>query len=210
MRRTLTALAAAALALPCVAHAQARYDEPRFIEPEEKAGPKMTLGVMGEIGLDDYARDLNHDVDAGVGYGARVDLSPSRNFGLELGYHGAVNNMNDKLTSDGRLITNQFGGDLRINIVPPDRDLPGQLRPYVFGGAYYHRVDTDNFTPGVRDDINAFALPVGLGLDANIGKGFLIGGRFGYNFLFNEVDKFNGRNADYWTATLNLGTRLGR
>jgi opacity protein-like surface antigen len=210
MRRTLIALGTA-LALPLAAHAQARYDEPKYYEPEKtREGPKPSIGIMGEVGLDDYNRDAQGSVDAGVGYGARVDISPQRNIGLELGYHGAVNNMSDKLSSDGRLITNQFGGDLRVNVVPPDRDLPAGLRPYVFGGAYYHRIDTDNFTPGIKDDINAFALPVGLGLEANLGDRFLVGGRFAYNFLFNEVDKFTGRNTDFWTATVNLGARLSR
>lgn len=211
MRHTLTALAAAAMALPMVAQAQARYDEPQYYETEpSKGGAKPSIGIMGEIGVDKYSNDVDGDVDAGVGYGARIDLSPQRNLGLELGYHGAVNNLSSGLTSDGRLITNQVGGDLRVNIVPPTRDLPAHMRPYVFGGAYYHRVDTENFTPGFRDNVNAFALPVGAGLEANLGDRFLVGGRFAYNFLFNEIDRMGGRNADFWTATVNLGTRLSR
>ena len=152
---------------------------------------------------------MNRDIDVGVGYGARIDISPMRNVGLEIGYAGAVNDMDEAISTDGRLITNQVGGNLRLNLVPPGYDLPLGLRPFVLGGAMYNRVDTQDFTPGIEDGINAFALPVGAGLEANIGKRFLVGGRFTYNFLFNEVDGFGGRNADNWFATVNLGARLG-
>lgn len=210
MRRILMGLTVAALGLPVVARAQAQYQEPRYVEGEKETWAKPSVGIMADIGVDKYNLDVAHDVNAGIGYGARVDISPQRNIGLELSYHGAVNNLSSNISGDGRLITNQVGGDLRLNAVPADRELPGDLKPFVFGGAYYHRIDTDNFTPGFRDNINAFALPVGLGLEADLGERFLIGGRFTYNFLFNENDKFGGRNADFWAATVNLGTRLFR
>jgi hypothetical protein len=209
MQGTLMAVAAA-LALPTLAHAQARYDEPGYDEEKSERVTKRSIGIMADIGVDKYNRELSQDVDAGVGYGARIDLSPQRNIGLELGYQGAVNNMSDKLTSDGRLMTNAVGGDLRLNMVPMDRDLPANMKPFVFGGAFYHRIDTDNFTPGVKDNINAFAVPVGLGLEADINDTFLVGGRFTYNFLFNEMDKLNQRNADFWGATVNLGARINK
>lgn len=201
MLRNLSGFLIAALVLPALAFAQQDW------RPRE--APKRTVGLMGEVGVMNYNRGLNSDTDAGVGYGAHVDLSPIRNMGIEVGYAGGVNNMSDSLTSDGRLITNQVGGNLRINLVPPNRDLPANLRPFVFGGAFYHRIDTDNFTPGVADGINAFALPVGAGLEAEFANRFLLGGRFTYNNLFDETSGLGGRDADNWSATLNLGTRLG-
>lgn len=203
MARTLTGFLVAALIVPAVAAAQ--QGEWRT----QQRDPSRTVGLMGEVGVTNYNRGLNSDTDAGVGYGARIDLSPIRNLGLELGYAGGVNDMSEDISSDGRLITNQVGGNLRINIVPPNRELPANLRPFVFGGAFYHRIDTDNFTPGVQDGINAFAVPVGAGVEAEIGKRFLIGGRFTYNNLFEEANELGGRDADSWAATVNLGTRLG-
>jgi len=208
MQRTLTALAIAAATLPFAAHAQARYDEPSWAEEPKSDTRKPSIGVMADIGFDQYNRDLADDVDTGVAYGARVDLSPQRNIGVELGYHGSVNNMREGLSTDGRLVTNAVGGDVRINIVPATYDLPGNLKPFVFGGAYYHRIDTQNFTPGITDDINAFALPVGAGLEADLGDRFLVGGRFTYNFLFNENDRLTNRDADFWSATVNVGARF--
>lgn len=213
MSRFITAVLAAAVAAPFAAMAQSQdvdvnvYEDPYATSRMETARAP-SIGIMGNVGANDYNRDLNNEINAGVGYGAAVDLSPTRNIGLELGYNGAVNDLDDTLSTDGRLITNQLGGNLRVNLVPPTRDLPANMRPFVFGGAFYHRIDTDNFTPGIEDDINAFALPVGLGLEAEVGKRVLVGGRFTYNFLFNEVDALGGE-ADTWAAVVNVGTRLG-
>ena len=208
MQRTLWMMAVAALGLPAMAHAQARYDEPSWTQEPESDTRKPSVGVMADVGLNQYNRDLANDINTGVSYGARVDLSPQRNIGIELGYHGAVNNYDSALSSDGQLVTNAFGGDVRVNVVPATYDLPANLKPFVFGGAYYHRIDTQNFTPGVRDDINAFAVPIGAGLEADLNDRFLIGGRFTYNILLNENDALTNRDADFWTATVNVGARF--
>lgn len=225
MNRTLTAVMAAVFAMPLAAQAQyggtdtrdrtdtrsdvTTVERTETMVEDERSWVNPTYGIMAGAGVSDYARDVNRDIDAGIGYGARVDVSPMRNIGLELGYNGAVNNLDDSISTDGRLITNQVGGNLRLNIVPPRSDLPLGLRPFVFGGAQYHRIDTNAFTPGITDGINAFGVPVGAGIEANIGQRFLVGGRFTYNFLFNEQAGFGGRDADFWMAGLNLGARLG-
>jgi hypothetical protein len=219
MNRTFMALMAAVVGMPLAAQAQygtgdtrtdtTTIERTQVTDESESSWRRPSVGIMADVGVSDYSNDVNRDIDAGVGYGARVDLSPMRNFGVELGYAGAVNDLDESLSTDGRLVTNQIGGNLRVNLVPPTYDLPLGFKPFVFGGAMYHRIDSQNFTPGVTDGINAFAIPVGAGLEADIGKRFLVGGRFTYNFLFNEVDGFGGRNADNWLATVNLGARLG-
>ena len=208
MRRTLFVLAISAMGLPLLAQAQARYEEPSWAEEREENTRKPSVGVMADIGFDQYNRDLANEINTGVAYGARVDLSPQRNVGLELGYHGSVNTYDDGISSDGQLVTNAFGGNVRVNLVPAARDLPANFKPFVFGGAYYHRIDTQNFTPGIRDDSNAFAVPIGAGLEADLNDRFLIGGRFTYNLLFNENDALSGRDADFWSATVNVGARF--
>lgn len=205
MRKTWMIFLAAALCMPLAANAQDVYDTEYYGTGSSWRAP--TIGVMAEVGVNDYNRDLNNEINVGVGYGARVDLSPMRNLGLEVAYQGGVNDLNDNISRDGSLITNAVGGNLRVNLVPPQRDLPGGIRPFVLGGAFYQRIDTHNFTPGLRDT-NAFALPVGAGIEANIGHRFLVGGRFTYNFLFNEVDNLGGQT-DNWLASVALGTRFG-
>lgn len=207
MTRIFRTMLAVAMAVPFVAHAQSDFES----DYEEEGLVMPTVGIIADVGVSDYNRSLNRDIDAGVGYGALIDLSPMRNLGFEVGYRGGVNDMSDRLSPDGQVITNQVGGNLRVNLVPPTRDLPAGLRPFVFGGAFYHRVDTDGFTPGVSDDINAFALPVGAGLEADINQRFLVGARFTYNILFNETGTDGFRDdTDNWVASVNLGARLGR
>lgn len=207
MKRFFGTLLAVAMAVPFVAHAQTTDFESNQYEGSS-LGP--SVGIIVDVGVSDYNRAYGNSINTGVGYGALIDLSPMRNIGLELGYRGSVNDMRDQVSSDGRVVTNQVGGNLRLNLVPATSSLPGGLRPFVFGGAFYHRVDTDGFTPGIGDDINAFALPVGAGLEADISKRFLVGARFTYNFLFDETGpgKF-ANDTDNWTASVNLGARLG-
>lgn len=203
--RTVKVFAIAALALPAAAMASQMERDDLRMQPVDD---RRSIGLMADVGVNDYNRQLAGDVNTGVGYGLIADLSPQRNIGLEIGYRGGVNNLDDAISPDGRLITNQVGGNLRVNVVPPEQQLPANLKPFVFGGAFYHRVDTQNFTPGFEGQ-NAFALPVGLGLEADITDRFIVGGRFTYNFLFNEDGGFDGRSADNWLATVSLGTRFG-
>jgi opacity protein-like surface antigen len=213
MVRTFIALAAAVALTPFAARADTTTTQQTtttYESPEQfNQGIKPSFGIMGDVGVNRYDRSLAAPTEPGVAYGARVDLSPARNIGIELGYEGALNNLNSRFSSDGRLMTNQVGGDLRINLVPPTYDLPGGLRPFVFGGVAYQRITTQNFTPGMSD-ANAVAVPVGAGIEANLGEHFLIGARGTYNFLFNEADSFSGGNTDNWMATVNIGARLSR
>jgi hypothetical protein len=212
MTRTLTALLASAFFIPVVAHAQTtRYDDPRYDDygtsystKYKSSGP--SVGVMGDVGWQKYNRDVSDEVNSGVGYGAKVDITPQRNVGLELLYNGAVNGINDRFSTDGNIVTNQVGGNLKLNFVNPMR--PALIRPFVFGGASWYHIDTNNFTPGISNQ-GVFAIPAGLGLETDIGRRFILGARYTYNFLFSEQDGFGGRNADSWLLGLNLGARLG-
>jgi opacity protein-like surface antigen len=212
MKRNLFALIAAVLALPAIASAQTtRYDDPRYDDygtsvNKTPATIGSSVGLMGDIGIQDYNRNVSDELNVGVGYGAKIDITPQRNIGLELSYNGAVNGISDRFSTNGNIVTNQVGGNLKINMIPPNR--AWAVRPFIFGGASYYRIDTNNFTPGISDN-NAFAIPAGLGLETDIGRRFLLGARYTYNFLFNESDGFAGRQADSWIVGLNIGARLG-
>ena len=212
MKRMLTALLASALFVPVMANAQTtRYDDPRYDDygtttTERSSGPGSSVAIMGDVGWQRYSREVSDQINSGVGYGLKVDLSPQRNFGFELFYAGAVNGMDDRFSTDGNIVTNQVGGNLRLNLVPPTTR--ALIRPFVFGGASYYNIATNNFTPGIRGG-NLFAIPAGLGIEADISERFLVGARFTYNFLFREQDGFSGRNADSWLLGANIGARLG-
>ncbi len=209
MKKLLGLTLAATMFVPALAFAQTATSEPRYDElyNPEAGHNRASVGIMADVGTNKYNRGLAGDSNVGISYGAHLDFSPARVLGIELGYAGAVNDLNSNISTDGRLITNQIGGDLRFNMVPPSYDLPLGLRPFIFGGAAYQRVDTHNFTPGFSSG-NLFAIPVGGGIEADLGKTMLVGARFTYNFLFNETDSFGGRSADNWLTTVNLGARL--
>jgi hypothetical protein len=175
---------------------------------ESYGQPRSSMGVAIDAGLSHYGRGVSDEINNGFGYGAIVDFAPVRNFEVEVNYQGALNTISSRFSTDGRIVTNEIGGDLRFNIVPAKRELAGNLKPYIFGGAAYHRVDSVNFTPGISGNINGFAVPVGLGLESDLGNRFLVGARFTYNFLFNENDGFGGRKPDNWIVGANLGAHF--
>jgi len=210
MVRTVMALGVAALLAPLAALAQTTttqttttYENPEQFNP----GPKPSVAVMGLVGVNGYARGIAAEMQTGVGYGAGIDLSPIRNIGIEIQYVGALNDVVTSTSTDGRLVSNQIGANLRLNLVPATHDLPGHIRPFVYGGAAYQNVLTQNFTPGLST-ANALAVPVGGGIEGDIGDVFLVGARFAYNFLFYETSAFSGRSSDDWTASINIGGRF--
>src|SRR5690242_470957 len=112
MRKLLVALAAAALLVPAVAMADSEF----------------SISVEG--GAAKYNQSLSGS-DVGAAYGARLGILPTPMLGIELGYLGSQNNVNQSLSTgavSSTLSTNQGYADVRLNI------LPGGVTPYVFGG----------------------------------------------------------------------------
>ena len=187
MKKLLVALAAAALLVPAAAMAESEFS------------------IVLQGGAAKYNQSMS-GTDTGAAYGARLGLLPTPMLGLELGYLGSMNNVNESL-SEGRLAstlkTNEGYADVRLNI------LPGDLTPYVFGGYGLTWLSGAAASGIPNQRINT--LPFGGGLEANIGA-FKLGGRFQYNYLFdsintsgNGVSANKGANSDFWTATVDLG-----
>jgi len=187
MRKLLVTLAATAFLVPAAAMADSEFS------------------IMLDGGAAKYNQSLSGS-DVGAAYGARLGILPTPMLGVEIGYLGTQNNVNESL-SQGRvastLKTNQGFGDVRLNI------LPGSVTPYVFGG--YGMTWLSGAAASGIPNQHVNTLPFGAGVDANIGA-FKVGGRFQYNYLFDSIDtSSNGVNAnkggssDFWNATVNLG-----
>jgi len=188
MRKLLVALAAAALLVPAAAMADSEFS------------------ISLEGGAAKYNQSLSGS-DVGAAYGVRLGLMPTPMLGVELGYLGTQNNINQSL-SEGRLAstlnTNAGYGDVRLNI------LPGSITPYVFGG--YGLTWVSGAAASGIPNKTANTLPFGGGLDANLGT-FKVGARFQYNYLFDKINTGGttsisadkGGNSDFWDATVNLG-----
>jgi opacity protein-like surface antigen len=212
MTRPLSALLVATL-LPMVALGQNVVDEPPGPSTTYETPtlgyvpPPVFQSVIGVLGVARFDRGLASIMEPGIGYGISYNYTPARIAAVELGYLGSVSSLSAAVASTAQLVTNQFSGVLRINAVPPDYQFPGDLKPFIFAGAAFQRVSTVNYTPGISG-ANAFAIPVGAGLEAVLGDRFLLGARFTYNFLFNVAVPFGGRPADDWLASVDLGARF--
>src|SRR5881392_1089195 len=102
MRKLLTVLAVAAVVIPAAA----------------KADSEFSIVVQG--GATKYNQSLSGS-DIGAAYGARLGILPTPMLGVEVGYLGTQNNINQSL-SEGRqastLKTNEGYADVRLNILP--------------------------------------------------------------------------------------------
>jgi Outer membrane protein beta-barrel domain len=187
MKKLLVTLGVAALVLPSAAMAESEFS------------------IVLQGGAAKYNQSLSGS-DVGAAYGARLGILPTPMLGIEVGYLGSQNNINESL-NQGRvastLKTNEGYGDVRLNI------LPGEVTPYIFGGYGYTWVNGAEAS-GVPNS-STHTLPFGGGLEADIGA-FKLGGRFQYNYLFsnintgsNTVSVNKGGNSDFWTATVDLG-----
>ena len=187
MKRFLVAVAAAALVAPAAALADSEFS------------------VVVQGGAAKYNQSLSGS-DVGAAYGARLGFLPTPMLGLELGYLGSQNNINESLNqgrSASTLKTNEGYADVRLNI------LPGEVTPYVFGG--YGLTWVNGAAASGVPNSSTSTLPFGAGLEANVGA-FKVGGRFQYNYLFssintgsNTVSVNKGGNSDFWSATVDLG-----
>src|SRR5262249_23142773 len=193
MRKIVVAIAAAVLVAP------AAWAETEF-----------SVALQG--GATHYTQSLSSGSDTGAAYGVRIGMLPTPMLGVELGYLGSQNNVNQSLElgrEASTLATNEGYGDVRLNI------LPGSLTPYIFGG-YGITWVSGGAASGIPNN-SVSTLPFGGGLEANLGT-FKIGGRFQYNSLFEKIytgtnssgvpvsvtaDK--GGNSDFWGVTLDLG-----
>src|SRR4051794_32284475 len=163
MQRVFVVVAAAALIAPAAAFADSEF----------------SIVVQG--GAAKYNQSLSGS-DVGAAYGARLGFLPTPMLGLELGYLGTQNNINQSLSSgiqSSTLKTNEGYADVRLNI------LPGAVTPYVFGG--YGLTWVNGAAASGIPNSSTSTLPFGAGVEGNIGA-FKLGGRFQYNYLFDTIN----------------------
>lgn len=179
-----------------------------LLAPAAWADSEFSVVVQG--GATHYTQSLS-DSNTGVAYGARFGILPTPMLGVELGYLGTQNNVEQSLDigrQASTIRTNEGYADLRLNV------LPGAITPYVFGG--YGLTWVNGAAASGIPNRNVNTLPFGGGVEANIGA-FKLGGRFQYNYLFDRI--YTGRNngtvtgagvdkggsSDFYGVSLDLG-----
>jgi hypothetical protein len=156
--------------------------EPLEVEDREKNDTRgLTLLVGG--GVEGYTGELAPQINPGATAGVRAALKPSKVLGLELGYSGALNNI-DAVGEGGAvdgpdLIRN--GGQAVVTLGLSATD----WHPYVLGGI---GINDYNFRGGEAlgySDDTVGNVPAGLGFRGHIGD-FTVDARANYNFLFDK------------------------
>lgn len=169
------------------------------------------FSVVLQGGASHYTQSLSGS-DTGAAYGARFGILPTPLLGVELGYLGTQNNVQQSLEigrQASTIRTNEGYADLRLNV------LPGAITPYVFGGYGLTWVNGAEASGVPNRNVNT--LPFGGGLEANLGA-FKVGGRFQYNYLFDHiytgsngsgtttgVSADKGGSSDFYSVSLDLG-----
>lgn len=175
-------------------------------EQEQKKGEHLRgVGVTIGGGVEGYTGSLASNVDPGAAAGVTVALRPSSVLGFEVGYTGAVNEIDPRfaLPSNGPdIVRNGGNAALTIGLAATP------VQPYVLGGIGLSRYNVRNGgAVGFRDD-TVGNVPVGVGLRTQIGA-FTADLRGDYNFLFSQdfapatVDTNAGSGR--YQGTLNLG-----
>lgn len=182
-------------------------EEPIVVEEEEEDfGFGMSLSLGGGVSdfIDDDAEDIT---DVGGAWDARLAIGTRSILGLEAAYVGTAQDMDALgLDDDAVLVSNGVEALARLNL--------GNyaLQPYVVGGVGWTRyeiVNEDFNTSAIESQDDIVTVPVGAGLNARLGGGFLVDGRFTYRAAFNDnlIDATTNGSGDLdnWNVTARLG-----
>ncbi len=174
------------------------------------------LTVLLGGGIEGYTQGLAPHINPGVAVGVTAAFKPSSVLGLELGYSGAINNLDDTGRAEGAV----SGPDIVRNgghAVATLGLAASPVQPYILGGIGLSRYNVrGGFSEGFQDD-TVGNVPVGAGLRTHIGD-FTADARVNYNFLFDQEfatgvattgvgapGDSNFSNAGRYSGTLNLG-----
>lgn len=177
-------------------------DDAETVDTNKESKADMRgLTVMLGGGVEGYTGALAPEINAGATYGVTAAIKPSKVFGLELGYSGAVNNLDAATGGSGPdLVRNGGQAALTFGLGA------APVQPYVLGGIGFSDYNVRNEAAGFSDDMVG-NVPVGAGLRTHIGD-FTFDLRGNYNFLFDQdfagVETGLNENGRY-SGTLNIG-----
>jgi hypothetical protein len=161
------------------------------------------LTVLLGAGVEGYTGGLAPEINPGASVGVTAAIKPSKTFGLELGYSGAVNNLDTDVSGRGPDIVRngaQAAVTVGLSAAP--------VQPYLLGGFGMNWYNVRNGESlGFRDDTNS-KVPVGIGLRTHIGS-LTADLRANYNFLIADdfapgVDAGDATTVRY-NGTHNIG-----
>lgn len=171
-------------------------------KPKEK-GDMRGLTVLIGAGVEGYTGGLAPLIDPGAAVGVTAALKPTKRVGLELGYSGAVNDLDVDVAGSGPdIVRNGAQAALTLGLTATP------LQPYVLGGFGMNWYNVNNGEGlGFSDDTSS-RIPVGVGLRTHLGD-FTADARLNYNVLLHEdfapgIDTGDITTGSY-NGTINLG-----
>lgn len=177
----------------------AGFEEPAPTERGDMRGVTLLIGG----GIEGYTGELASDVNPGATAGISASFRPSRVFGFELGYSGALNEVDQDLVGPVRdgadIVRNGGQAALTLGLTATP------LQPYVLGGVGVNFYNIRNGEAVGFEDDTVGTVPVGLGLRTHLGS-FTADARLNYNFLFGQQFAPTGDDeGGSYTGTINLG-----
>jgi hypothetical protein len=171
---------------------------------QESMADMRGLTVTVGAGVEGYTGALASEINPGPAAGVNATLRPSKTFGLELGYSGAVNNLDTDVGGSGPdIVRNGAAAAVTVGLTA------APVQPYLLGGFGMNWYNIRNGERlGFRDDTSS-RIPVGIGLRTHISH-FTADARVNYSFLLHDdfapptVDTGNATTGSY-NGTINLG-----
>ena len=177
---------------------------PKSDRPPSGIGVEALVGA-GAVGfVDGAARSF---ADTGGTWDARFIFGSRSPIAFEAAYIGSAQGISALgLNTDAVLLGNGAEGALRFNFTR------SRIQPYIYGGGGWTRYSVTNTpvaTSSLEEHDDVVMVPVGGGVSARIGRGFLLDARGTYRTTFNETifNAATGSNVslDSWNATGRLG-----
>jgi hypothetical protein len=144
--------------------------------PVEERWRPPVVRVSAGGGFESYTGGLNDTLTAGFAWGVQMAFQPLRYAGLEFGYSGAANEMDDQALNVNGADVVRSGVDMLVTV-----GLGTKVEPYLLAGI---GANWYNFRNAVADDSNG-NVPLGGGVRGNFGR-LYADARFDYNVMFAD------------------------
>jgi hypothetical protein len=166
-------------------------------------GEPKDVNVFLKGGVGTYTGDLANLSDAGPSWGLTVNLQPLNILGVEVGYEGARNRVNDLGSNETAVLRN--GVSALVKVAPPFIE---SIKPFVGAGlgASYVGVTGANSAGLYRNDFME-EVPLAAGLEFN-SRSLTAGVRATYRFLIDEGWAGGANQGSLFDTTVTVGGRF--
>jgi hypothetical protein len=180
-------------------------DQERSMYKSEERGSDTGVYVLLGGGTEGYTGGNAAALNPGFAFGANVGIKPTKLLGFEVGYSGALNDIDlagpGGVSNGADIVRNGGQAAVTLGLTPT------KLQPYVLGGVGFQNYDVRGDDPafGYSDDFSGY-VPAGVGLRYNIGSLLTADARVNYNIPFaQDFGPDNGADDGRYQALLQLG-----